>query len=155
MDSTVLFWVILGSILVFSELIVPGLIVIFLGMASFFVAFGIWMGWFVSLIDILTAWMLSSLVLIFSLRQVFARLAPGESVVSNMDEDKDAYGSIVEVLKTVGPHEKGRIFFRGTSWEASSSQVIKTGEKAILKSRDLNMWIIEPMDFKNINEEAE
>ena len=145
MDTPVLFWLVLGIFLMLSEIIVPGLIVVFLGIASLIVAFGIWMGWLQGWIEIMTVWFISSLVLIFSLRQVFARLAPGNTQVTNMDEDQDAIGQVVEVVKTINPEgEEGRILFRGTTWAAKSTQVIEKGEKAVLDARELNLWVVSP-----------
>lgn len=147
MEPPVLFWLVLGIFLMLSEIIVPGLVVVFLGIASLFVAFGIWMGWLQGWVEVMTAWFISSLALIFSLRQVFARLAPGNTQISNMDEDVDAIGQVVEVVKTINPSsEDGRIHFRGTTWAAKSNQIIKQGEKAILDSRELNLWVVSPLD---------
>ena len=130
-----------------SEIIVPGLVVVFLGMASLLVAFGIWMGWLQGWVQIMTAWFVASLALIFSLRQAFARLAPGNTQVSNMDEDQDAIGMLVEVTKTIHPgSEDGRILFRGTTWAAKSNQEIKAGEKAVLQSREVNLWVVNRLD---------
>ena len=63
-----------------------------------------------------------------------------------MDEDLDAIGSEIEVTRTIGTdHNDGRIFFRGTTWNARSTKgEIPKESTAILHSREGNTWIVTP-----------
>lgn len=140
-------WLVLGVLLVLAELVVPGLVVVFLGIAALMVAAAIGAGWLEGWLEILTAWFISSLVLIFSLRNVLARFLPGDTEVGNMDEDVDAQGLIVVVDREVHPYdETGRIVFRGTTWAARCPDMtLPKGALARLRHRKINTWIIAPV----------
>lgn len=149
------FWSLLGIALIIFELLIPGLVVIFLGFGALFVSLMIHLGLISSWYNIMTTWFVSSLVLIFSLRNFFAKLAPGETSKANMNEDLDAIGKIVDVHQDVHPYDdKGRIFFRGTTWSASCPHTsIKAGGKARLIKREGNTWIVEEITEDEIAKE--
>ena len=77
----------------------------------------------------------------------FPKLAPGEEEVGDVDEDKDAIGTVVEVVETVlTDSTKGRIKFRGTTWEAvSKTTKIEVGRKAKLVERRDLVWYVIPI----------
>lgn len=62
------------------------------------------------------------------------------------DEDVEAVGKIVEVVKEVGSgNDHGRIRFGGTTWPAVTKEgVIMAGKKARILYRDNLVWIVEP-----------
>jgi inner membrane protein len=64
------------------------------------------------------------------------------------DEDLDAFGTIVEVVESIDPdHSKGRIQFRGSTWNATSvSERIEAGERARVVYRDNLVWVVDPYD---------
>ena len=139
------FWIILGITLILAELITPGLIAIFLGISALIVAFGFWMSWISSLVELITSWMIISLFLIFSLRGLFAKFIPASTEKENIDEDLEAKGKEVLVTKTIKAIDaSGRIFFRGTEWSAQSiKDTIPSGKKVILIKRKLSVWIVD------------
>ncbi len=148
MFSTVWFWLIFGLCLIFIELMVPGLVVIFLGIGALFIALLLWLGVLKTWISSFTAWFISSLAFLILLRGVFKKYLPGEVTKNYIDEDDDAFGSVVDVIETVtSENNDGRIKFRGTSWTAKCIEgEIKTGEKAKIIYRDDMVWIVEPYD---------
>lgn len=147
MDSGTLFWIFLvaGGLLAASELIVPGMVTIFLGIAAVLVALGYKTGILEGIISGVASWIVISLFSVFFIREMVVKLLPGDATFKNVDEDVDAYGSIVEVVEDVKMEDdSGRIKFRGTTWQATSNaKLIPAGSKARIVTRDNLVWIIE------------
>lgn len=146
-QDTAQYWLMFGITLMILELVIPGLVVIFLGMAACLVSAAVYLGLVEGWMQNTTAWFVCSLVLIILLRGVFQKLAPGEEEVGDVDEDKDAIGTVVEVVETVlTDSTKGRIKFRGTTWEAvSKTTKIEVGRKAKLVERRDLVWYVIPI----------
>ncbi len=148
--NNALFWAILGIVLIVAEFLIPGLVVVFLGVAALLVSvavhFGLLEGW----MQIFTAWFALSLILVLFLRGLFARFMPGEKEIDNIDEDVDAFGKIVEVVRLISDDGvNARISFRGAEWDAVSQDwPLKAGGKARLLGRDNLVWIVEPWDVE-------
>ncbi|MCB0377831.1 MAG: NfeD family protein [Bdellovibrionales bacterium] len=140
-----LYWLILGVILIVLEFIVPGAIVVFLGVAAMAVGgllyFGIITTWFHAFI----AWFIGSLFLMLFLRQLFVAYFEGDSSVENVDEDVDMQGSVVEVTEEVLPYKEGRVRFRETTWSARSDEELSVGSKARVLKRDGNTLIVQSL----------
>jgi membrane protein implicated in regulation of membrane protease activity len=139
------FWVILAAVFIVAELALPGGIIIFLGIAGLIVAISMKLGFVASWANALTLWFISSLVLVVLLRGIAQKMLGGDSSVANTDEDVDAMGEIVEVVKTIGPGEaKGRVVFRDIRWNAvSDGSEIPAGEKAKIVYRDNITLVVE------------
>ena len=140
-------WIIAGVVLILLELILPGMVLGFLGGGALIVAALIWWGWIVTWTSSLTTWFIVCVVLLVTLRGFFQRLVGGESEVQSTDEDVDAYGTIVEVVETITPERQGRIHYRGAPWEAICYDgTIEAGGKATLAFRENLVWVVEAAD---------
>ena len=148
MDSWTWAWLAAGAVLMASEVALPGLIAVFLGLAAVTVAAGRWFGLWGSPMGSLTAWFVWSILYLAVLRTLALRWLPGESTVQPTDEDAAAYGQIVDVVTAVNAaNPEGRIRFQGSSWPAISLQGdIPAGRKARLLSRDNLAWVVEAVD---------
>ena len=111
-------WIIAGVVLLLVELVVPGMVLGFLGASALLVAGLVWMGWTDTWVASLTAWFVISLVLLVTLRGLFQKLVGGEVDRQTLDDESDAYGEIVEVVETITPEKQGRIRYRGSTWLA-------------------------------------
>ena len=145
LDGFTLVWLVLGIVLMLAELLVPGLVVIFFGMAAILVgglaALGIVQAWTTGI----AVWAVGSLAMVLGLRSGAQRLLPGESDRGATDEDVEAFGEVVEVVEEVGPFESGRIRFRDVTWAAQTIEGrIPAGTKARIVARDNLIWIVEP-----------
>lgn len=140
-----LFWILFGIILMLLELIIPGGIVVFLGLAASGVGAALYFGLLTNLMEALLAWFISSLVLVLILRAVFMKYFEGSQMIENVDEDLDMIGSIVLVSETVQPYKEGRVKFRDSSWVARSEEELPSGAKAVISGRDGNILIIKPI----------
>lgn len=148
MSDTILFWIIMGLCLIFLEFLVPGLVVIFLGLGALFVALLQWSGILESWTTSFATWFGSSFAFLILLRSIFRKFLPSEVTKDYSDEDDEAFGAIVDVLETVNSHNnEGRIKFSGTTWSAQCIEgEIKVGQKAKIVYRNDLAWVIEPYD---------
>lgn len=137
-------WLIASVILIVLEFVIPGGVVVFLGLAGLLVygllSLGLIKGLYLSLI----VWFISSIVMLLGLRSFFMKYFEGDSRVQSTNEDEDAYGQLVVVIEDVLPSLNGRINFRGSTWSAKSEEFIGKNDKAIIIGRDSNTWIIKP-----------
>ena len=147
-DTITWIWLGAGALLMLAEFLVPGLVVVFLGLAAMLVALGRWLSLLEGEISSFTAWFIISLVLVISLRQFLARFVPAETSYQSPEEDLNAQGTVVEVLEAVDDqHSDGRIRFQGSSWSATCLEgSIASGDKARLLYRDNVVWVVEPAD---------
>ena len=128
-----LYWAVFGLTLIFAELILPGLVVVFLGIAALLVSLGIYMGWINSVVEMMLYWFVVSIFLIVTLRELFAKFAPGTVSKESIDEDAHAVGQTVKVEKTVDHSStNGRVHFRGSTWNAQNVELseIEEGDQA-------------------------
>lgn len=142
---SVWFWVILAAVFIFAELVVPGGVLIFLGVAGLLVGITTYSGMIDSWTAALTTWLVLSLVLVVSLRGIAQRYIGGDTIVANVDEDLDAVGDLVDVVDTVGPGEEaGRVKYRDSLWQAvGDGSTIEGGSKARIVARENITLIVE------------
>ena len=138
------FWWGLFVFLVLAEFIIPGLVVMFVGMGAGTVAVFMHYGLIDGIIQQFLVWFASSLIYIFSLRLVVMHYYPSDQVQYNIDEDLDVKGQEAEVVKTIPKDGVGRISHSDSSWNAKSEDgsEIKSGQKVEIVSRDNITWIV-------------
>jgi membrane protein implicated in regulation of membrane protease activity len=147
-DTITWLWLLGGIILLASELLLPGLVAMFLGLGAMVVALLRWLDLIDSLAYSFTAWFVSSLAFIIFLRSTLQRCVPSETSFTPLEEDTDLFGAVAEVVETVSPsHSDGRISFRGTTWPATSDAAeIPTGGKVTILFRENLGWRVQPSD---------
>jgi membrane protein implicated in regulation of membrane protease activity len=139
-------WIILGIVLSALELLLPGAVVIFLGLGAITTAGLIYLGVVEGWTQAFLSWFMISIFYLIVLRTLLMKLMPGEEKVENTDEDADAAGKIVHVVEAIRPEAPGRISLQDSTWEAHSSSIIEAGDKAIIVSRKNLGWIVKPVD---------
>ncbi|MEE8433273.1 MAG: NfeD family protein [bacterium] len=137
-----------GSVAVLAELLIPGGVISFLGLAGILVGLGRYFGLLEGWMTQFTAWFVLSLVLLIGLRGLFMRLMPGSTTYGSIDEDAAMLGMEVEVVETVHPdNADGRIRHQGTTWAATSMEgTIPAGAKARIAYRESTTWVIESIE---------
>lgn len=144
-ENDVIFWTGLGVLLMVAEIIIPGGIVVFLGLSSLIVAgsiqFGLIDGW----VHALTLWFISSILLLLLFRNLTQKFVGGDESVDNTDEELDLFGKLVTVSETIGPGEtKGRVEYQGTSWTAlGDGSIIEAGSTVKIVCRDNISLVVE------------
>ena len=159
MDSSLLTWIwlALGVLLGAAELALPGLVVVFLGMAALIVSGLCGIGLVQDAALSIVIWMTTSVFLVLALRRMALKWFPPEVRKDSGDEDLDAYGQTVTVVEECREEgSDGRIRFQGTTWPATCTKSsIPAGQKARLLYRDNLVWVIEPIDIKDEQKQLE
>ncbi len=141
-------WITMGLILMLGEIVVPGLVVIFLGAGAVLVGIARYFGVIQGELNSFTWWFILSLLLIFVLRSLVQRITPGDISYQTADDDIDAFGEVADVVNGISiRHDEGRIKFHGSTWPAKCGvQEIERGRKVRVISRDNIHWVVEPVD---------
>jgi len=140
-------WLVAGIVLMLAELIVPGGIVVFLGLAALLVAGAVASGFVVTWVNALTLFFVASLALVITLRAFFMRYAGGDFSRGNIIEILDDLGQRVRVVKTIGPgQQRGLIDYNGTRWKAlGDGQKIEAGAEVQIVGLSNVTYIVEPI----------
>jgi membrane protein implicated in regulation of membrane protease activity len=137
--SPELLWFLAGLALILLEFAVPGIILVFFGAGAWVAAATTWFGWTDSLTSQLVVFVVSSLILLFSLRHwVRSRFLGFQSDEQNPEVNLDEFaGQQVKVLEDITPGRKdGRVEFKGAGWAAVSDTPLAAGEQARIVSAD-------------------
>ena len=137
-----LYWLIIGVMLLFLEMALPGFVLFFFGLAALITALVTW------LIPIAIAWQLglfivASVVSLVTLRDLIQRRFFNAAVTEEgEDADEDVIlavqGDRAVVAVEIAPPAEGRINYSGTSWRATADEKIEEGEiVAVVRQDDL------------------
>jgi membrane protein implicated in regulation of membrane protease activity len=132
----------IGVLFIISELVIPGGITIFVGLAAITTGLLIKYQFLVSVPGTAFFFLLISIFYLLILRTFFLRYFQGKFHIENVDEDLDAVGRIVEVVEEVGPSLKGRVYFNGVGWEAESDEFHSKGTEVKIVSRRGNVLFV-------------
>lgn len=134
MDSAII-WFLIGLGLVFAELAVPGVILIFIGVAAWLVAILDWCG-----VDSLSIqlWVfgLASLGLVVFARRYVKSWFSGKETAAEGNLDEEFVGKTVLVVKAITKGDFGLVELKGAQWQATSETNLKEGEHALVVDRD-------------------
>ena len=138
-------WVIVAVVLSLAEIIVPGGILLNLGIASIFVALGIKFAILDTWVMVLTVWFIVATFLLFFLNFFTNKFFGGKQLVENVDEELDLFGKEVLVIENIGPGtQKGRVEFQGTTWSAlGDGSEIKAGKHAKIICKENISLVVE------------
>jgi len=138
-------WLGSGIFLMAIEFLVPGLVMVFLGLGSLTVVFGMHFGYINGILQQFITFFISSIIYLFTLRFLVLRFVPSVTKKENIDEDKEVMGSIVEIVADINSGEFGRVEHSGSSWQARAEgdQTILKGEKVKIIGRDNITWIVQ------------
>ena len=141
-------WLVVGVLLMLAEIIVPGGIVFFLGLASIIVAIAIWLGIVSSGTGALMSFIVGSMGLIIGLRGFMFRMAEGDSTKGNTIEILDDIDQVVTVISPIGRGDaEGLVCLRGSDWKAvGDGREIAAGESARIVSRENITLVVVPAE---------
>ncbi|NNE93398.1 MAG: NfeD family protein [Verrucomicrobiales bacterium] len=133
--DTAIIWFLVGIGLILAELAVPGVILVFFGVAALIVSLLDWIG-----IDSLAAqlWIFSILslaLLIFARRFVKSWFVGSESSEAS-DLDEEFVGKTVTVTNEITPGGFGKVELKGAQWQATSTTTLPVGSLAEVTKRD-------------------
>lgn len=139
------FWIFSGLVLIFLEFLLPGMIVVFLGISAVVTGLIVLTDLIPSLSYQLFLWVVLSGVLVVFFREQLARLFPGlERKDYTPEEDEPVSGTGLAL--TPIDDRRGRIRFRESSWEARSvdGRAIEANQRVEIVTRDGFILIVRP-----------
>ena len=138
-------WLGSGIFLIAIEFLVPGLVLVFVGLGSLTVVFGMHFGYIDGILQQFITFFISSIIYLLTLRFLVLRFVPSVTRKENIDEDEEVMGSIVEIVADINSGEFGRVEHSGSSWQARAEgdQTILKGEQVKIIGRDNITWIVQ------------
>ena len=138
-------WLGSGIFLMAIEFLVPGLVLVFVGLGSLTVVFGMHFGYIDGILQQFITFFISSIIYLLTLRFLVLRFVPSVTRKENIDEDEEVIGSIVELVADINSGEFGRVEHSGSSWQARAEgdQTILKGEQVKIIGRDNITWIVQ------------
>ena len=138
-------WLGSGIFLMAIEFLVPGLVMVFVGLGSLTVVFGMYFGYIDGILQQFITFFISSIIYLLTLRFLVLRFVPSVTRKENIDEDEEVIGSIVELVEDINSGEFGRVEHSGSSWQARAEgdQTILKGEQVKIIGRDNITWIVQ------------
>jgi len=138
-------WLGSGIFLMAIEFLVPGLVMVFVGLGSLTVVFGMHFGYIDGILQQFITFFISSIIYLLTLRFLVLRFFTSVTRKENIDEDEEVMGSIVEIVADINSGEFGRVEHSGSSWQARAEgdQTILKGEQVKIIGRDNITWIVQ------------
>jgi len=138
-------WLGSGIFLMAIEFLVPGLVMVFVGLGALTVALGMQLGYIDEIPQQFTTFFISSIIYLLTLRFLVLRFVPSVTRKANIDEDEEVMGSIVELVADINSGEFGRVEHSGSSWQARAEgdQTILKGEQVKIIGRENITWIVQ------------
>jgi membrane protein implicated in regulation of membrane protease activity len=143
-------WFWLGIVLAVSELVLPGLVVVFVGLAALTVALLMYTGVIVSLPAQLIAWFGLSIIYTLTLRMLVLHFYPTDTVKQQINDDVDDVGRRVSVLEAISGNSPGRIVFGESTWAAvlPLDEEAIPGQEVVITGRDGLTFSVRNIDTK-------
>ena len=134
--NSALFWLLLGVFFFLAELLHFGFVLFFFGLGAFIVAVLTWTGVIGSPVSQLVIFVVSSLVLLFLLRNWLAAVFKGKIYGKDKQVD-EIIGEKAVVVNDLTPGTlNGKVEYHGTMWEAQSDIFIEKGKTVEITGRD-------------------
>jgi membrane protein implicated in regulation of membrane protease activity len=138
-----LIWFIIGLVLFLLELVVPGFVIFFFGFGA----------WITALVCLITNPGTNLQIAIFAVASVLSLLALRKIIQKKFFYSKGEHSEAVEdeftgkealAMTNFGPGKKGKVEFKGTTWDSESKSVINEGQTVIIIEKDSFKLIVEP-----------
>jgi membrane protein implicated in regulation of membrane protease activity len=138
-----LIWFLIGLVLFLLELVVPGFIIFFFGFGA----------WVTALICLLFHPGTNLEIIIFAVTSVLSLLALRKLIQNKFFYSKSNGSEAVEdeftgkeglALSDFGKGRKGKVEFKGTTWNAESDSEIKEGQTVVIMEKQSFSLFVEP-----------
>jgi membrane protein implicated in regulation of membrane protease activity len=139
-------WLVLGIVLVVLELILPGLVSVFLGVGALMTSAALSWQWIDTPAQALSTFFVASIGLLLFVRAWIGRFFPSTKIISETDEVQLALRQRVPVVEAIAPGGEGRISFLGTTWKArfsaGSKETAEIGAEVQILGQDNITYIV-------------
>ena len=138
-ENPAVLWFVAGFVLFLLEFVLPGLIL-------FFFAVGAWIVAILSLfVDIslntqIIIFLAAALLTILLFRRGMKKMLWSRRQNSEIEDEILGKTGIAESL--IAPGHKGKVSFKGTSWDASSEDTIQPGENVIIVGNESILLLV-------------
>ncbi len=124
-------WFIVGLVLLLLEFVFPGLVLIFFGVGAWITSIAAYL-FDVSLDTQLLIFIASSLISLAALRKLLKEkyMDVGGDSANHLAED--FVGKKATAIQSFKANESGKVSFRGSTWEATSSTDVQEGQQVII-----------------------
>lgn len=135
MHLTALQWLYAGIGLILFEVMSPGFVTLFFGLAALTVALMVWlvpamgMGWQWLIFSVL------SILYIVLLRRTLKQIFSGKREVSATPDDEFT-GKLAIVCEAISPQRPGRVELGSTTWSAQAGEELAVGTSVRIVGRD-------------------
>jgi len=149
MDYVVWIWIAAGILMILAELLIPGFVICFFGVAALLVAL------LCSFFSVpcslqLLLFALLGVFLLLLCRKCFPQIFRGRTKTDSSDIDDDAVaGATAVVVETIAPPLPGKIDFRGSYWEATCDREVPAGSAVRILRRENLTLIVEAIEKRS------
>lgn len=138
-----LFWFLFGALLLALELVIPGVVLVFFGAGAWVTAivslfFDPSLEWQLALFSVI-----SVLSLVF-LRKLVKRRFFGEPRSTGDTLEDEFIGRTATAAEDFDGNGKGKVDFRGTSWNAVCESEVRKGEQVRIREKQSITLYVEP-----------
>lgn len=141
MDMTALHWLVGGIFLILLEVMTPGLVSLFFGMAALTMALVVWL---IPSMGQILQWLgfsVLSVGYIILLRKSLKKVFNGDREFSEQPRD-EFKGKLAIVTEAVAPNRPGRVEYNGTTWTAESAGPLAVGASVrIMGKKNLTLQV--------------
>ncbi len=143
-----LLWVLAGIAMLFLELFMPGLVIIFFGGGALLTALATALGLTPTPAAQLVFFLASSLLLLALLRRLLQKVFRGRVLEGQAEHGFEVeVGRVVEVREAIEPRaERGKVFYQGALWPARATTPIAAGDSARIVGRDNITLLVEAVE---------
>ena len=130
-----LLWFIFGFALIILEVMIPTMIIFFFG-------FGAWVSSILAAYSQTTfdtqlqVFLISSLIFLALLRSKVKQLMHNVHSEAGSTLEDDLIGKQVQVIESISPTQRGTVDLNGSSWKATSSEVLESGAVAYIVGKE-------------------
>ena len=157
MSTLTLLLIVIGVAFLVSEFVLPGGVVMWLGISSLIVAGLTHLGYLENWMSVFISWSLLSVSMVTTSLFCLKMYLDKDVVRKDYDQDRDVMGTLVQVeTRVTSENHAGRIRFQGTTWEARSvSGEIPPTHRAVIVGRDNLTWLVQPYQDPENSDEHE
>lgn len=144
--TTPVIWFVIGLLLILTEFMLPGVIIIFFGIGAWVTAVLVWLLG-LGINGQLLIFIVSSLILLLSLRRWLKHVFYGQ-IESSQKPGENLEDLIGEEAIVNKPFKSGtgKVKFRGTDWKAKSEYELEKGQPVRIINKKSITLIVEPIN---------
>jgi membrane protein implicated in regulation of membrane protease activity len=128
-------WFLLGFILFLLEFIIPGLVLFFFGVGAWITALVV-LAFALPLNAQLVLFLISSVLTLALFRKSIKKLTWSRKLERNEVLEDEFIGKTAVAQTDIAPGQTGKVEFKGTNWEARTTDMISKGDKVLISGTE-------------------